>query len=488
MTDRIRIEDGSTLGATESVCPVCLQRIAALRIAQDDSVYLHKTCPEHGAFKTVIWRGVASYRSWGGANRPASRPPVCNSKVDKGCPFDCGLCPDHRQHTCCVVLDVTERCNLACPVCFASAVSTPKADPGLDEIEAWCRALLASGGPFNIHLSGGEPTVRPDLPEMIRRIRALGFSYIQLNTNGLRMALEAEYAGELKAAGLSCVFLQFDGVTDGVFQTMRGRHLLETKLAAIRNCAQHELGVVLVPTLVPGVNTGQIGEILRTAIALAPAVRAVHFQPISYFGRYPAEPRDESRITIPEIIHMIEEQSAGQFKAANFYPASGENPYCSFHGKFWLHPDGKVVPTARPEAASCCGPSPASTLVQLGAAGLAQGEGARRAQRFVKQHWAFETGSTMRPDGPQDNSDAAGIDVTSLDAFLSESKHSFCVSGMAFQDVWNLDLERLRECFLHVLSIDRKLVPLCAYNLTGVDGKTLYRPQFAARCDAEAIS
>jgi hypothetical protein len=94
----------------------------------------------------------------------------------------------------------------------------------------------------------------------------------------------------------------------------------------------------------------------------------------------------------------------------------------------------------------------------------------------------------MRPDGPQDNSDAAGIDVTSLDAFLSESKHSFCVSGMAFQDVWNLDLERLRECFLHVLSIDRKLVPLCAYNLTGVDGKTLYRPQFAARCDAEAIS
>jgi hypothetical protein len=232
---------------------------------------------------------------------------------------------------------------------------------------------------------------------------------------------------------------------------------------------------VLVPTLIPGVNTSQIGGLLRFAISLAPAVRAVHFQPISYFGRYPAAPHDTDRITIPEIIQLIEEQTAGQFSVANFYPASGENPYCSFHGKFWLYPDRRVVPTARPAAVSCCGAAPASNLMKLGTVDHSQGEGARRAQRFVAQHWAFPI------DAPLPSSDGLGnIDVTSMDEFLAEGKHSFCISGMAFQDAWNLDLERLRECFLHVLSPEQKLVPLCVYNLTGTGGKTLYRHSSAA--------
>jgi hypothetical protein len=222
------------------------------------------------------------------------------------------------------------------------------------------------------------------------------------------------------------------------------------------------------------VNTSQIGGLLRLAISLAPAVRAVHFQPISYFGRYPASPSDADRITIPEIIQLIDEQTAGQFSAANFYPASGENPYCSFHGKFWLYADGRIVPTARPMTVSCCGATQDSNLVQLGSANHMQGEEARRAQRFVAQHWAFPS---VAP--PLSGERLGSIDVTSMDAFLAEEKHSFCISGMAFQDAWNLDLERLRECFLHVLSPEQKLVPLCAYNLTGADGKTLYRRRSA---------
>jgi uncharacterized radical SAM superfamily Fe-S cluster-containing enzyme len=477
-----QVEEVTLLSATESVCPVCLERIPAERIAENDSVFLRKTCSEHGVFKTVIWRGLASYRTWGGESRVPSTPPVCGTQIGKGCPFDCGLCPDHRQHTCCVVLDVTQRCNLNCPVCFASAGSSTQPDPTLEEILGWCRTLLANGGPFNIHLSGGEPTVRHDLPELIRRIRALGFSYIQLNTNGVRLALDQEYAGELKEAGLSCVFLQFDGVTEEIYEKMRGRRLLETKVNAIQHCGRCGLGVVLVPTLVLEVNTSQIGEILRMAILLAPAVRAVHFQPISYFGRFPGSPNNENRITIPEVIQLIEEQTAGQFKAGNFYPASGENPYCSFHGKFWLHSDGRIVPTTRPAASSCCGPALLSNLVQLGARNPSSGEGARRAQRFVAQHWAIP------PEAPFLSADSQdGIDVSSLDAFLKEDKQSFCISGMAFQDAWNLDLDRLRECFLHVLSPDQKLVPLCAYNLTGVTGKTLYRPQSGIRSGVRVI-
>jgi len=474
MKSDAQVGETTRLSTTESVCPVCLERIPAERIAENDAVYLRKACSKHGVFKTLIWRGVASYRTWGGEARKPSTPPVCGAKVTKGCPFDCGLCPDHRQHTCCVVLDVTQRCNLSCPVCFASAGSSAQPDPTLDEILDWCRALLENGGPFNIHLSGGEPTVRHDLPELIRKIRALGFSYIQLNTNGVRLALDEEYAGELKESGLSCVFLQFDGITDEIYEKMRGRHLLEAKIAAIQHCGRYGLGVVLVPTLVPEINTSQIGDILRTAILLAPAVRAVHFQPISYFGRFPGSPDDENRITIPEVIQMIEQQTAGQFKADNFYPASGENPYCSFHGKFWLYSDGRIVPTARPAASSCCGPALQSNLIQLGV--QSSGEGARRAQRFVAQHWTFPAEATSPSTGTLD-----GIDVSSLDAFLEEDKQSFCISGMAFQDAWNIDLERLRECFLHVLSPDQRLVPLCAYNLTGSAGQTLYRPQFATQ-------
>ena len=477
MSENLHPESGLMPGATESVCPICLRRIAAERTAEDDAVYLRKECPEHGVWKTVIWRGLASYASWGGGTRTPSRPKVCGSAVDQGCPFDCGLCPDHRQNTCCVVLDVTNRCNLACPICFASAGSSRRPDPSMNEIEEWCRALLATSGPVGIHLSGGEPTVRRDLPDIVRRIRSLGFSYIQLNTNGVRLSIEEEYAGHLKDAGLSCVFLQFDGVSDDVFRTIRGRALLQAKFAAIRNCAQHALGVVLVPTLVPGVNTSQIGEILRTAIPLAPTVRAVHFQPVSYFGRYPAAPKDADRITIPEVLRLIEEQTKGQFHAADFYPASGENPYCSFHGKFWLYPGGRVVPAPRPAAVSCCDSAPAPGLVQLGGPKREPGEGARRAQRFVAQHWAFPTGGLSPSDRnqPQD-----GTNVSSLDAFLAEERQSFCVSGMAFQDAWTLDLDRLRECFLHVLSPEQKLVPLCAYNLTGAMGQTLYRAHAAS--------
>ncbi len=487
MTAQSTSETARVLSTTESLCPVCLERIDAQRIAEGDAVYLRKSCREHGEFKTVIWRGLDSYAAWGDGCRMPERPPVCDSEVDRGCPFDCGLCPDHRQHTCCVVLDVTERCNLACPVCFASAGTAESPDPSADEIVGWCHKLIELGGPFNLHLSGGEPTVRRDLPELIRRIRALGYTYIQLNTNGVRLAREGGYAQALKDAGLTCVFLQFDGVSDSVYQAIRGKSLLETKLQAIANCGSHELGVVLVPTLAPGVNTGQIGSILRAAIQLAPAVRAVHFQPISYFGRYPAGRTDDDRITFPEVIRHIEEQTKGTFKVADFYPASSENPYCSFHGKFWLDAEKKITPAPRPQVSSCCGPAaealPPPALVQLGAPKAQLAESVRRAQRFVTQHWSY-------PSAPEQTNapGLGGIDVSSFDQFLANKKTSFCISGMAFQDAWNVDLERLRECFLHVLSPQQKLVPLCAYNLTGVSGQTLYRCHNGARSAAGALA
>ncbi|MBP2661743.1 MAG: Radical domain protein [Firmicutes bacterium] len=241
------------LGITESLCPECLQRIKAKRVEVNHTVYLEKTCKDHGDFCTVIWRGQPSYTSWSVAKLP-SRPPVCATNISQGCPFDCGLCPDHRQHTCCVLLEVTKRCNLHCPICFAKAGSE-ESDPDRTTIENWYRLLLKSGGPYNIQLSGGEPTLRDDLPEIIASGRSLGYDFIQVNTNGLRLARDYSYVKRLKEAGLSCVFLQFDGTNDEIYEKLRGTALLAEKQAAITNCVKLQLGVVLVPTLVPGVNT-----------------------------------------------------------------------------------------------------------------------------------------------------------------------------------------------------------------------------------------
>ena len=156
-------------------------------------------------------------------------------------------------------------------------------------VRSWYEALLASGHPSNIQLSGGEPTLRDDLPEIVALGRAMGFRFIQLNTNGLRLARDPSFVERLKEAGLASVFLQFDGTHDEIYRALRGGPLLEAKLKAIHHCEQQELGVILVPTLVPRINTNDIGTIIRFALENIRVVRGVHFQPVSYFGRYPSD-------------------------------------------------------------------------------------------------------------------------------------------------------------------------------------------------------
>jgi uncharacterized radical SAM superfamily Fe-S cluster-containing enzyme len=452
------------LSETESVCPECLARIPATRVAHGDDVYLKKTCLEHGDFSTVIWRGLPAYASWVRPKIP-SYPDNPFTPVDRGCPFDCGLCPDHRQQSCCVLFEVTQRCDLSCPVCFADAGKHPASDPGLHEIEGWYRRLLDAGGPFNIQLSGGEPCLRDDLPDIIALGRSLGFTFFQVNTNGLRLSRDADYLKRLQGAGLSTVFLQFDGTCDCVHEELRGRPLAAHKQAVIERCAGQHLGVVLVPTLVPGVNTDDIGGIVEFAVQHAPTVRGVHFQPISYFGRYPHPPRDADRITIPEIIRAIAAQTQGAIKCESFSPPGGENALCSFHGNFVLMPDGQLKPLTRHNMAehaseiSCCGqPTPAQ-------------QGAAKSREFVARNWSAPVSGNMielRPVG--------GPSLGEWDVFLSRAQsHAFCISGMAFQDAWNLDLERLKDCYIHTASPDGRLVPFCAYNLTDQHGHPLYR-------------
>jgi len=461
---------GLSLGVTESVCPTCLATVPAERYADGDVVYLRKRCPEHGAVATPIWRGLDSYLRWGLAPRSHSRPAAAGATVARGCPHDCGLCPDHRQQSCCVLLEVTSRCDLACPVCYASA-SRDGDDASLGEIDGWLDTLAAAGGRVHVQLSGGEPTTRDDLPEIVARIRARGFDFIQLNTNGVRIARQPKYLGALVAAGLDCVFLQFDGVSDDVYRRLRGAKLLRLKTQAIANCGAMGIGVVLTPTLVPGVNLDAIGAIVDFAKSHIPSVRAVHFQPVSYFGRCLAEPDGASRVTLPEVMQALIAHSNGTIRFADFRPGSAENPYCSFSGRFLVDSEGRLsaateakasccgVPV-EPQRAACCGSSAPSAEVA-------------RERRYVAGQWT-RADRAAQP--------VAGLDA--FDAFLASRDRTLGLSGMAFQDAWTLDLDRLRQCHIHVVAPDRRVIPFCAYNLTARDGRSLYRK--TARAEATA--
>ncbi|MDR3493254.1 MAG: radical SAM protein [Ancalomicrobiaceae bacterium] len=499
------------LGLTESVCPVCLKTIPAERIAEGDTVLLAKSCPEHGSFAVPVWRGLDSWVTWGSAARAFARPVATATEVEHGCPQDCGLCPEHRQQSCCVLLEVTSRCNIACPLCFASA-ETHGADATLAEIDGWLETLAQGGRNVHVQLSGGEPTMRDDLPEIVARIRAAGFDFVQLNSNGIRIAREPAYLDRLAKAGLDCVFLQFDGVDDGVYERLRGAKLMRLKEQAIANCGAAGIGCVLVPTVVPGVNDADIGAILDFAVAHMPAVRAVHFQPVSWFGRYPDANAELPRITLPEIIAALIAHEGGTIAWNDFHPGSAENPYCSFSGRFRVDDDGRLqpqaaaqsccgtpieavaVPASAPSTTGCCGgtaakapaapvAAPASACCgtsrpKSDAAGPNAAQPAivsseiaspdvARARRYVAGQWR-RPASTTEPATP-------GLDA--FDRFLATQDRILGLSGMAFQDAWTLDLDRLRQCHIHVVSPDRRVVPFCAWNLTAIDGRPMHRPQ-----------
>ena len=434
----------ASLGRVGSVCPECLRTIEADLISDGDCVRMAKTCPEHGGFSAVVWRGEPAFKNWvrpkipfGGGQR---------EEVGLGCPRDCGLCARHAQRTCTALVEITERCNLNCPVCFADS-GTTAADLDHDTLQRMFDQIMTRTRGCNIQLSGGEPTVRQDLPEIVAMARAAGFGFVQVNTNGLRLAEDPKLAGRLAEAGLSSIFLQFDGVTEDVFAAMRGRPLLDIKIRAIDHAAEAGLGIVLVPTVRRGVNLDQLWSIVRFGLDRQPHVRGVHFQPMSYFGRYPAGFAPD-HVTLPELMTGLAEQSDGVISAGDFLPPGCEHALCSFSAKYLMQENGTL---RRLGSSSCdCTPKPAEA-------------GALKSIGVTARQWAAPEMAEVEADND-------------LDRFLARARtHSFTISAMAFQDAWTLNLERLQGCCIHVAQPDGRLVPFCAFNLTSRDGQSLHR-------------
>ena len=482
------------IGKTKSICPECLKVISADKVQRNDGIYLEKECPDHGQSSVLIWEGsLESYEAWG---RTLSKDDTIpgGREEENGCPYDCGLCSAHKRKGCCVLLEVTSRCNLHCPVCFAEAGGPDSQDVPIEELERQMEYLMSHGGPFNLQLSGGEPTVRDDLPAIIRLGKEKGFTFFQLNTNGLRLAEQPGYAKELKEAGLSCVFLQFDGVEEEVYQVLRGRDLLEKKQAAIDACAQAGLGVVLVPVITPGVNEGQVGAILKYAVSRMPVVRGVHFQPISYFGRC-LKAQGSYRITIPKLLSLMEEQTEGMMRAEHFTGGNATNPYCTFQANYLRQDDGSMQPMIHGTARAYGSSEQARKFVERQWAGAEpEGSCCCGAEPEIPEESCCCCGAEpempeescccgAEPEAPEESCCCCGesteqmqLDVSSLDEFLiKRHNNTFAVSGMLFQDAGNLDLERLERCYILETDSRYGMVPFCAYNLTSLEGKTLYR-------------
>ena len=414
------------LDHTESVCPICLKVVKADIVVREKAVYMEKSCPEHGAYTSYLWPDVEHYQ-WMNHFKVPSIPPHSPIPTQHGCPTDCGLCKAHLRHPTLVEIEVTEGCNLRCPVCFMAANDfRPSPDPDLETLAEKYRYILQNTSPqTSIQLTGGEPTTRKDLPEIVRLGREIGFDAIEVNTNGMVIGQNLDYIKRLAEAGISGIYLQFDGLTESVYKTIRGEDILATKLKAIENCREAGVQVVLAMTVIEGINEDQMGDVLKFALKNRDVIAGIAYQPAFGSGRFDVSMT--KRLTMGDVIFMLSEQSQGRIEPYDFWPLGCSNPLCS-SSTYLVEEDGKF-------------------------------------HTFTKRLTPQEYINSFNPQSPQG----------SVFADIAVNKYPELGAGLSilienYIDARNLDLKKLRECSMIVAGKNGGLVPFCGYQLTNIDG------------------
>jgi len=467
--------------STRSLCPECSKVLDAVIYEDGGKVYIGKECPEHGKWVDVYWSDVGEYMRVQKYATVGSGPESPQTGTVHGHPFDCGLCPNHKSATSLAIIDVTNRCNLNCPICFANAnVTGTVYEPTQAEVQSMLRTLRSMKPlpPTALQFSGGEPTVREDLVALVQLAKEEGFDHVEVNTNGIRLAESRDYCKQLADAGVSTVYLQFDGMRPETYVNTRGLPLLDTKLKAIENCRKGGLdSIVLVPTVVRGVNDDQLGDIVIFAAKNLDVVRCVNFQPVSITGRISHENRQKMRITIPDCTRLLEQQTKGMIKASDFYPVPVVVPVARAIGalkgrryaEFTVHEhcgmatfllrDGEnLAPITRSVEVDMFMDSMNDVYksAQVGARRRAQVKLFSATLRNVRLGLLKQLLGTVFKEGTYE----------SLGKFM---RKILMVGMMHFQDFYNIDLERLERCGIHYATPDGRVIPFCAMN-------TLYRP------------
>ncbi len=297
-------------GQTTSLCETCLTLVPAKIALRDGEVWYEKRCRTHGMQSTLVSTDAAYWLRCKDYIKPGDKPLGFQSPTEFGCPYDCGLCPDHEQHSCLALIEINEHCNLTCPVCFAESSPARSKTLPLPTIERMLDALVASEGePDLVQISGGEPTLHPEFFDILAAVRRRPIRHAMVNTNGLRIAQDPDFVARLAEhkRGLE-IYLQFDSLQREALMNLRGADLRRVRAEALANLERHGISTTLVVTVKRGVNDDEIGAIVHHALEWS-CVRGVTFQPIQDTGRNTGFDKQRDRIVLSEIRRRVVEDS-----------------------------------------------------------------------------------------------------------------------------------------------------------------------------------
>jgi uncharacterized radical SAM superfamily Fe-S cluster-containing enzyme len=308
-------------GQTTSLCETCLTLVPAKIVIEGDDVFYLKRCREHGAQKTLIATDAAYFKSCKDFIKPGDLPLKHQSRTQYGCPYDCGLCPDHEQHSCLALIEVNDACNLTCPVCFAESGQARTEQKSLAQIDAMLETLVESEGfPDLVQISGGEPTIHPDIVEILKLAKSKPIRHVMLNTNGIRIARDKAFVAELAALkpGFE-VYLQFDSMQREALENIRGADLRKVREQALANLEEAGISTTLVCVVKKGVNDSEIGDIVRHALSFK-CVRGITFQPVQDAGRNLDFDKNRDRMLLTDIRRAVYTQAGEVFGADDIIP------------------------------------------------------------------------------------------------------------------------------------------------------------------------
>jgi hypothetical protein len=294
--------------------------VPAKILIDGNDVYYQKRCHEHGVQTTLVSTDARYFKQTRDYLKPGDKPLRFQSRTHFGCPYDCGLCPDHEQHSCLAIVEINEACNLTCPVCFADSSPHRPVHRPLPEIERMLDALVASEGePDLVQISGGEPTIHPQILDVIRLAKSKPIRHLMLNTNGVRIANDRAFVSELaKLAPGFEIYLQFDSLRKSALENIRGADLRHVRERALANLEEAGLSTTLVCVVKKGVNDVEVGDIVRHALRYR-CVRGVTFQPVQDAGRNEHFDKNRDRAMLTDIRREIVEKS-GVFGAEDVIP------------------------------------------------------------------------------------------------------------------------------------------------------------------------
>jgi uncharacterized radical SAM superfamily Fe-S cluster-containing enzyme len=474
---------------TQSLCPECGELLQARIFEADGKAKMEKTCPKHGYFTDTISSDVGLYlkmeRFHFGDNRGLSNPAI--PKATR-CPEQCGLCSMHASHTGLANVDLTNRCNLTCPVCFANAnVAGYLYEPSFEQVRRMLQALRDERPVAGrvVQFSGGEPTLHPRFHDICAMARDMGFSHIQAATNGILFA-DLEFAQKARESGLHQLYLQFDGVCDDIYRRTRGASLLEPKLKAIENCRKVGLKIVFVPTIVKGVNDHQIGDLVRLAIENIDCTSGLTFQPVAFTGRINRHDLAAKRFTLADVAHAVSEQTGITDAYHDWFPLSCVTPFSRLISA--LRGEETVTLTCHPHCSlgtylfvdeMTKQAVPVTRFMDIPALLrdielLARSAERSRIKFFskinawskLKKHFKAE----FAPPGLTFNRWVQTIQGcvdkkygrNGMDG--TYSYRTLMVAGMHFMDAYNYDVERVKRCVIHYAAPNGLIYPFCAYN------------------------